>query len=100
LLTAGIEGGSRRKVEDEWSWQDWEAMSKAWQRTAPPAHISLHVIGMSLGVTSAPGQGRPAPDSAAVTPATPDGLQGLLGQGEIRAYNKPRKGFQLEGQDG
>lgn len=95
LITAGIEGGSRRTIMEEWGWPDWMATCRAWERTAPPAHILLRQIAHGLGVTPAKGgNSGPSAPGETVMDATPESVGFAIGQaGEIPIYQPPSRGI-------
>jgi hypothetical protein len=50
FVSAGVEGGSRRKFEDEWTLRDVEDQQSFWRRTGPPLYITGLSIAAALGV--------------------------------------------------
>lgn len=48
LVAAGIEGGSKRQVEEHWGLPDYREQLAYWKRTPPP-HISLMMIAEAHG---------------------------------------------------
>ena len=59
-MTAGIEGGSRRTIEGEWTWGDWTEISESWERTAPPVHYTAYMLARGFG--AAPERSSRAPE--------------------------------------
>jgi hypothetical protein len=43
-----MEGGSKRKIEEEWTLDDYAEIRRYWQ-TTPPPHISLMLIAKAHG---------------------------------------------------
>ena len=50
LVAAGIEGGSKRVVLDEWTLEDVSGLRNHWQRCGPPAHIGIAALAAAWGV--------------------------------------------------
>ena len=50
MITAGVEGASKHKIEDEWGLAEFEVMRRYWKEHAPPVHVSLVAIAEVLGV--------------------------------------------------
>jgi len=90
-MTAGIEGGSRRIIQDEYTWHDWIDACASWRRLFPPAHIS---IGRFIGIE--PGNTPEAPPPASEMLGTAEGLAAELGMAlddSMPSYQRPRKGL-------
>ena len=49
LVAAGVEGGSKRAIEDEWDLRDVAAQHEYWKRHGPPLNITAVVIASALG---------------------------------------------------
>jgi hypothetical protein len=49
LVAAGVEGGSLRRIENEWTLAQVHRLQAHWRAFGPPAHIALAVIAASLG---------------------------------------------------
>ena len=84
MIAAGIEGGSKRRIEDDWSLADVEAQRAYWGEVGPPPNIAILAIAASLGMdltkkSDAPGEtGAPSgPSIAEIAAATAD----LIGPG-------------------
>lgn len=54
MVAAGIEGSSKRRIEEEWSLQDYGAQLEYWVKYGPPVNVSLVIIAKSLGIDFAP----------------------------------------------
>lgn len=50
LIAAGVEGGSKRAIEDDWSLTDYRDQRAYWRRVALPVNLALVPIGQVLGV--------------------------------------------------
>lgn len=50
MIAAGIEGGSKRAIEEEWDLHDVAAMREYWRRHGPPLNAAVVAIAASLGV--------------------------------------------------
>lgn len=49
LVAAGVEGGSKRRIEEDWGLADVADLREHWRVAGPPPHIALAVIAASLG---------------------------------------------------
>ena len=89
-MTAGIEGGCRRVIEDEYTWLDWMAACDSWARIAPPTHITLKQLADGFG------GGTGASATQPVAASTPESLAAQFGipiDGDLPIYRKPAKGL-------
>lgn len=50
MIAAGVEGGRKRAIEDEWTLNDVSHQHRAWKRIGPPLNITAVAIAASLGV--------------------------------------------------
>jgi hypothetical protein len=48
-VDAGVEGGSKRKIEEEWSLWDYGEQADFWTER-PPLSVSVMIVGAALGV--------------------------------------------------
>jgi hypothetical protein len=64
LVAAGIEGGSKRRIEEEWTLIDYEEQRDYWD-DCPPANITLGMIASALGIEI---DGRAEPEYGSIDP--------------------------------
>ena len=50
MIAAGVEGGRKQAIEDEWTLNDVSHQHQAWRRNGPPLNITAVVIAASLGI--------------------------------------------------
>ena len=66
LIAAGIEGGSKARIEAEWDLHDFQEQRSYWERRGPPLHVAVQIIGQVLGIDwKLGGDEAPAPQMAA-----------------------------------
>jgi len=81
LVAAGVEGGSKRRIEEEWTLIDYGEQRDYWE-DCPPANITLGMIASALGIKI---DGRAEPEYGSLVPD--DGMS----IAEIAAKIKPPK---------
>jgi hypothetical protein len=87
LVAAGIEGGSKRAVMDEWDLAEVEKLRKHWAEFGPPVHIALAAFAGGWGMKLTTG------GSSGSAPNLPtDPLQGL-GDLPMVTLQRPSLGF-------
>lgn len=70
-------------------------ISDAWERTAPPVHITTLMIARGLGAGGSGTGPGPMPE---IQEANAETFAAFLGQGgELPAYARPKKGLDLAG---
>jgi hypothetical protein len=73
-------------------------LSAAWQRTAPPTHVTVEILGRGLGILGDKKQGgQSSGQSPQAQDASPQAIQMFLGQEDVPTYQRPRKGLTVEG---
>lgn len=50
MIAAGIEGGSKRRIEEDWSLEDYRAQRDYWIEYGPPLNIAAIAISTALGI--------------------------------------------------
>lgn len=86
MIAAGIEGGRKRAIEDDWGLDDVAEIRAYWRENGPPLNVSAIMIAKSLGMdltqrpeeapygSIEPGSGPSIAElAAAITPPRPGG---------------------------
>jgi hypothetical protein len=74
LVAAGVEGGSKRGVEEDWGLADVADLRRHWAAMGPPTHIAVAIFAAAWGVTLTRREADAAaalPDGLDLTPGTP-----------------------------
>lgn len=74
LVAAGVEGGSKRGVEEGWGLADVADLRRHWAEMGPPTHIAVAIFASAWGVKLTRSEADAAaelPDGLDLQPGTP-----------------------------
>jgi len=68
LIAAGVEGGSKVRIEADWGIADAQAQRDWWKRNGPPLNVAVLIVGSQLGIDW---KFSDDPETTAIAPAAP-----------------------------